>query len=729
MKTNFNIDGMHCASCAIRIEAVFKKTEGVQNANVNYALAEATVEFDPTKVDEHTLHQIVQKEGYRVRQMEQHMEHTEHTEHAEGHAHGSQRETLTRAIVASAVAIPVLVIAMARLKFGPEIFGELFSDWIEAVGGTIVVLGPGMVFHKAAFQQLLRKTASMDSLISLGTLAALIMSWWAFAVAQPKYFETAAVITAFILIGRYLEARSKGQASAAIQKLLELGAKFAHLQKSNGTTEDVAIESLKKGDIVLVKPGEKIPIDGIIKDGASSVDESMLTGESLPVSKKIGDLVYGATLNQQGALVVVVEKESGNTVLSQIVRLVKEAQQKKAPIQKLVDKVSAVFVQAVIVIAILTFVIWFIITRDPATSLIAAVAVLVIACPCALGLATPTAILVGTGRGAQMGILIKSGEALERGRTLNVVMFDKTGTLTIGKPVVTDLVSVEDKNQQEVLRLAASVESLSEHPLAHAVVMKANDEKINLDSAKDFRSITGKGIEAEVGGVKVRIGQSRWMDELQITLPQILQDTIAKLSEEGKTVVIVARDSKAIGAIGIADELKPMAKETIADLKQKGIGVVMITGDQIRTAEAIAKRLGIEDVRAQVFPDQKLEIVKVAQSKGQKVAFVGDGINDAPAITQADLGIAVGSGTDIAIEAGQIVLVGGGPEKVIQAIGLSRRTNRTIMQNLFWAFIYNTIGIPLAAIGLLNPIIASAAMAFSSISVVLNSLRLKRVKL
>lgn len=732
-KSTFNIDGMHCASCAIRIEAAFKKTKGVQNANVNYALAEATIEFDPELVQEHDLHQIVQKEGYRVRQMEQHMKHAEHATqgagHGENHTHGSEREVLTRAIVASMVTLPVLIIATVGLKFGFEIFGEQLSNWIEAIGGTFVVLGPGMVFHKSAWQQLLRKTASMDSLISLGTLAALLLSWWAFAVNQPKYFETAAVITAFILIGRYLEARSKGQASAAIQKLLELGAKFAHFQQNDGSIKDVPIESLKKGDVVLVKPGEKIPIDGIIKDGTSSVDESMLTGESLPVSKKINDLVYGATLNQQGALVVVVEKESGDTVLSQIVRLVKEAQQKKAPIQKLVDRVSSVFVQAVIVISILTFIIWFFVTSDLAISLIAAVAVLVIACPCALGLATPTAILVGTGRGAGIGILIKSGEALERGRTLNVVMFDKTGTLTIGKPVVTNIEPIEGVNSQEILRLAASVESLSEHPLAHAVVMKANDEKIIYETVKNFRSITGKGIEANVGEKLVRVGQSRWMDELRINLPQVLQDAISKLSEEGKTVVVVARDLQAIGAIGIADELKPMAKETIIDLKQKGIGVVMITGDQTKTAEAIAKRLGIEDVRAQVFPDQKLEIVKEAQSKGQKVAFVGDGINDAPAITQADLGIAVGSGTDIAIEAGQIVLVGGGPEKVIQAIELSRRTNRTIKQNLFWAFIYNTIGIPLAAIGLLNPIIASAAMAFSSISVVLNSLRLKRAKL
>ncbi|MBI4714304.1 copper-translocating P-type ATPase [Candidatus Uhrbacteria bacterium] len=725
MQSTFNIDGMHCASCAIRIEAAFKKTEGVQNANVNYALAEATVEFDPEKVQEHALHQIVQKEGYRVRQMEQHME---HEGHGEQHAHGSEKEVLTRAIVASVVALPVLIIAMARLKFGPEIFSEQISDWIEAIGGTFVVLGPGIVFHKAAFKQMLRKTASMDSLISLGTLSALALSWWAFFADQPKYFETAAIITAFILIGRYLEARSKGQASAAIQKLLELGAKFAHLQQNDGTTKDVPIESLKKGDIVLVKPGEKIPIDGTIKDGVSSVDESMLTGESLPISKKVGDLVYGATLNQQGALTIEVEKESSDTVLAQIVRLVKEAQQKKAPIQKLVDRVSAVFVQAVIGIAILTFVIWFFVTGDPATSLIAAVAVLVIACPCALGLATPTAILVGTGRGAQMGILIKSGEALERGRTLNVVMFDKTGTLTIGKPIVTDLVAIEGQNEQEVLQIAASVESFSEHPLAHAVVMKANDEKINLETAKDFRSVTGKGIEAEVGGKMVRVGQSRWMEELGVVMAPILHQTIIKLSEEGKTVVIVARDTQAIGAIGIADALKPNAKETIERLKQKGIGVVMITGDQTKTAEAIAKQIGIEDVRAQVFPDKKLEIVKEAQSKGQKVAFVGDGINDAPALTQADLGIAVGSGTDIAIEAGQIVLVGGGPEKVIQAIEISRRTNRTIKQNLFWAFIYNVIGIPLAALGLLNPVIASAAMAFSSISVVLNSLRLKRMK-
>lgn len=733
-KINFKIEGMHCASCAIKIEAQLKKVSGVTEANVNYTLAEASVHFDPAQTSEHALHDVVIQQGYKVPSMEMPMQ-QEHSGHAEPEhngnhmAHGDEQGALRRAVISLVIAIPVLIIAMARLRFGPVVFGEMLSDWIEAVGGSFVVLGPGMVFHKTTWQQIKHWNVGMDTLITMGTLAALAFSWWAFAVDEPRYFETAGVITAFILLGRYLEARSKGQASTAIQKLLELGAKMAHRLKADGTSEDVPVEQLKKGDIVLVKPGEKIPLDGTVKEGESSVDESMLTGESLPIGKVVGDSVFGATMNQQGALTVVITIESEGSVLAQIIELVKEAQRKKAPIQKLADKISGVFVPVVIGVAVVTFLAWFVLSKDVSQALIAAVAVLVIACPCALGLATPTAILVGTGRGARMGILIKSGEALERGRNLDIIMFDKTGTLTQGKPVVTDVVPASAVDARALMELSAGAESLSEHPLARAVVERAKGEDITPQKATNFLSHTGKGIEARVEGAVVRVGQDRWMQELGIGVPDALKTAFVELSGQGKTVVFVAKEHVLLGLLAIADQSKPHAKETVARLRETGMRVIMITGDQERTARAIAHELGIDDVRAQVFPDQKLEIVKEAQQAGKRVAFVGDGINDAPALTQADLGIAVGTGTDIAIEAGQIVLVGGGPEKVVQAIQLSRRTYRGIKQNLFWAFIYNVVGIPLAAFGLLNPIIASAAMAFSSISVVLNSLRLKRVKL
>lgn len=722
---------MHCASCAIKIEGQLKKVPGVQEANVNYALAEATIDFDGDKTSVQALHDVVIKEGYKVVEPPQVNQDGHPGNHEPGgkhahHAGGTKSEVAVRATVALVIAVPVLVIAMAKLKFGPILFGELFSDWIESIGSTIVVLGPGMVFHKAAWRSLLRMSANMDTLISLGTLVALVFSWWAFSAGKPRYFETAAIITGFILLGRYLEARSKGQASAAIQKLLELGAKMAHQLLPDGSVQDVSIDQLKKGDLVIVKPGEKIPLDGIVKKGDSSVDESMLTGESMPIEKRDGDQVFGATLNQQGALTVEISTESEGSVLSQIIRLVKEAQQKKAPIQKLADRISGIFVPVVIGVAIVTFLVWFGLSKDVAQSLISAVAVLVIACPCALGLATPTAILVGTGRGARMGILIKNGEALERGRNLNVIMFDKTGTLTQGKPVVTDVIA---SGASDFLAIAGAAESLSEHPLAQAVLRKAKEVGGAFPQASGFQSHTGKGIAALVNGKTVRIGQERWMESLGIQLSSDTQKSLVELSGQGKTVVVVAQEQTVLGLLAIADQAKPDAKQTVAQLRARGLDVVMITGDQERTARAIAAELGIEEVRAQVFPDQKLEIVKEAQQSGKRVAFVGDGINDAPALTQADLGIAVGTGTDIAIEAGQIVLVGGGPEKVIQAIQLSRRTYANIKQNLFWAFIYNIVGIPLAAIGLLNPIIAAAAMAFSSISVVLNSLRLRHVKL
>ncbi|MCR4314686.1 MAG: heavy metal translocating P-type ATPase [Candidatus Uhrbacteria bacterium] len=720
--TQFKITGMHCASCAVTIESELGKRPGVQSANVNYALSSAAVEHDDS-VSEHDLHTLVQGLGYGVQAPG--MDMGEHAHHGSGGGAGR------RAVISMSLAVPTVIIAMLGLW-----------PWVQAILGTIVVLGPGMEFHKATWNQLKRGHANMDTLITMGTLVALAFSWWQLTLGGDLYFEIAALITGFILLGRYFEARAKGKASEAISRLLELGAKMAHkvsndftgasapfdstplkgLGKAVVNTTDVPVESLKLGDIVLVKPGEKIPLDGAIIKGESSLDESMLTGESMPVGKKEGDTVFGATVNQQGALTVKVTALSGNTVLAQIVKLVENAQQQKAPIQKLVDKISGVFVPIVILIAAVTFVVWYLITGEVTTSFIPAVAVLVIACPCALGLATPTAILVGTGRGAKEGILIKSGEALERNRHIDVVLFDKTGTLTEGRPSVTDTTL-----STESLVLVASLEASSEHPLAQAVIRYAKDKGITLKPADQVKSITGKGIEGVVDGKRIIVGSPNHMNVNRSADRFVSQ--IETWQTQGKTVVVASADDQLLGVLAIADAAKPTAKAAVAELKRMGREVVMVTGDNRRTAEAIARELGIDQIEAEVLPGTKLEVVKAWQGKGKRVAYVGDGINDAPALTQADLGIAVGSGTDVAIEAGQIVLVGGGPEKVVSGLKLAAATYRGIKQNLFWAFFYNIAAIPLAAFGLLNPLIASAAMAFSSVSVVLNSLRIKRAKI
>ncbi len=675
---------MHCASCAVTIERALQKTPGVTGANVNFALQKAAVEFNEQEVDAMALHQVVEKEGYQV------IEHEEHSEHE----HGDEHAALRRAQIALGLAVPTLVIAMGGLE------ADAFR-LIQGVLSTMVVLGPGMEFHKMAWTILKRGRANMDTLISMGTQAALIFSWWQFFVGGALYFETAAIITGFILLGRYLEARSKGKASEAIQKLLELGAKTAHRFRTDGTLEEVGIEELRVGDRVLVKPGEKVPLDAIVREGTSSIDESMLTGESLPVSKKPGDTIFGATINQQGALTIEIQKRPEDTVLAQIVRLVEEAQQKKAPIQKLADRISGIFVPVVIGIALITFAVWFLLSRELTTSLIAAVSVLVIACPCALGLATPTAIMVSTGRGAKQGILIKSGEALERARGLDLVLFDKTGTLTEGKPRVTDVEFFT--KDSEVLAIAAGLESRSEHPLGKAIVDYALLKGATPSEVQEAVAATGKGIRGRVSGKEVLIGNVRYLKENDVAVGS---EVVARFQEEAKTVVAMALDHTLAAIFAIADAPKSTARQAVTNLKARGLQVGMITGDHRLTAEAIAKELGIETIEAEVLPDQKLGIVKKWQAEGKRVAFVGDGINDAPALTQADLGIAMGTGTDVAIESGQVVIVGGDPQKVVEAIQLSQRTDRVIKQNLFWAFVYNVVGIPLAAFGVLSPMIA-----------------------
>lgn len=717
--TTFNIVGMHCASCVVRNERALKKIKGVKDASVNYGTHSATVQYDEALASEKMLHDAVVKNGYKVLAESSMYEHREQTQHELSLAK-------QKAFWALILAAPALLLAMLMIDLPFSFAGHNASVWIQAVLSSVVILFFGWEFHIGMLKQLRLKSSNMDTLISIGTLAALVYSFWAMATSNPDlYFETGAIIAALILLGRYFEAKTRGQASEAIEKLLQLGTKTARLIE-NGQEREAPIESVKVGDILLVKPGEKIPIDGKITKGMTSIDESMLTGESMPVAKQVNDEVFGATINLNGAVYIQATKVGPDTVLAQIVKMVTEAQIKKAPIQKLADTISGIFVPIVLAIATITAIAWYLITGDISQSIIPAVAVLVIACPCALGLATPTAIMVGTGLGAKRGILIKNGEALERGKKIDVVVFDKTGTLTEGKPKVTDIVPlISDFSIEKILTYAGSLENLSEHPLAQAVVNATKDKNLVLKEVLGFENVAGKGVKGKIGDETMLIGNPRLMKEMGIALDKY-RDQIEKLENQAKTVVIFAVNEQPVGIIGIADTLKEDAQEAVAKLKTLNIETVMITGDNRRTAEAIAKQLNIEKVFAEILPQDKAEKVKLLQKEGLKVAFVGDGINDAPALVQADLGVAIGTGTDIAIEAGNIVLVKGHPLKVVEALTLAKITFRTIKQNMFWAFFYNIAALPLAAFGLLNPIIAAGAMAFSSVSVVGNSLRIKR---
>jgi heavy metal translocating P-type ATPase len=716
--TTFGIGGMHCASCVARNERTLAKLPGVVAATVNLATSKARVEYDKAAISEDAIRAAVAKSGYTVLTDEQQGSHA-------AHAAAELAATRRQAFIAITLAAPVTVLAMFEVELPWEFAGHNASLWVQTFLGSIVILVLGWQFHIGMVKQARHFAANMDTLISVGTLAALIYSLWALWQGEHHfYFETGAVITALILLGRYFEGRSRGQASAAIEKLLGLAAKSAHVLRDAIET-DIPVEQVRPGDMLIVRPGEKIPVDGVLTDGGSTVDESMLTGESMPAEKKKGDSLFGATINLTGAFRMEAKQVGADTALAQIVRMVAAAQDNKAPVQKLADRISSVFVPVVLGVAALTALIWFVVTGDVAQSFVPAVAVLVIACPCALGLATPTAIMVGTGLGARRGILIKNGEALERGRSINVVMFDKTGTLTEGKPNVQEVVAAPGQTGDEVLRLAASIEELSEHPLAQAVVRAAREKGLSFDAASGFESLSGRGAKASVSGEALTVGSPRLMREQGIKLDALIAD-LDRLEAAGNTVIALARDSNAAGLIAIADTIKPDAKDAVARLHQKGLRTVMMTGDNRRAAQTIAQRLGIDDVRAEVLPQQKADEVRQVQKEQGRVAFVGDGINDAPALAQADLGIAIGTGTDIAIEAGQVVLVKGSPAKVIEALELSNVTFQTIRQNLFWAFFYNVAALPLAAIGLLNPMIAAGAMAFSSVTVVGNSLRIRR---
>lgn len=718
--TTFGIGGMHCASCVARNERALNKLPGVRKVTVNLATHNARVEYDESSISEKTIRDAVIGGGYQILANDRPDERKIRT--------ASELATARlRAYGAIALTIPVAVLAMGGVELPWSYGGHNASVWVQALVSFIVIIGFGWQFHIGAVRQALNAAANMDTLISLGTLAALFYSVSAMTQGLDHfYFETGAVITALILLGRYFEASSRGKASAAIERLMELGSKRAFVIRA-GVESEVAVEDVVINDLLQVRPGEKIPVDGVVIDGASSVDESMLTGESMPLAKSAGDRVFGATVNLAGAFKMRATKIGQDTVLAQIARMVAAAQDNKAPIQNLVDRVAGIFVPVVLAIAAMTATGWYIATNDIYASILPAVAVLVIACPCSLGLATPTAIMVGTGVGARRGILIKDGESLERGRRIDVVLFDKTGTLTEGKPRVRNIKAFANATDNDVLRLAAAVENLSEHPLAKAIIAAAQGRQLPLAHVEGFVSVSGKGASGILPVGKITVGSPQWVQSNGVAL-ESSRDQIADWQSNGNTVVAVVRDSELIGLIAISDRLKADAGKAIEALQALGIETVMLTGDNERAARAIAREIGIENIRAEILPGDKAREVERYQQSGKRVAFVGDGINDAPALAAADLGIAMGTGTDIAIESGHIVIVQGSPLKVLEALSLSKRTFRTIQQNLFWAFFYNIAAVPLAAFGMLNPMIAAAAMGISSVSVVANSLRLRHAR-
>ncbi len=713
-EARFDVSGMTCTTCALRIERVLSKQAGVAEASVNFAGAEARVVFDKDQVNPETLEQAVRKIGYEISEITPELDQDRQpvaSRYAE-----EARAQRRNVIGAAFLTIPVAVLAMA----GVDATWSRLLQWVLA---TPVLFVFGWQFHRNAVLRARSFDASMDTLVSLGTVAAYLFSLWSMLRGDHLYFETAAIITTFILLGRYFEAVAKGRASSAIARLLELGAKEARVLRQGRETM-IPIDQVTRGDLLVVKPGEKIPVDGEVTEGQSSVDESMLTGESVPVDHGPGDKVFGATINQQGRLVVRATRVGEETALAQIVRMVEEAQASKAPVQRLADRVSRVFVPIVILTSLGTFAVWMLNGSELAPAFTAAVAVMIIACPCALGLATPIGIMVGSGRGAEIGVFFKQAETFERSRKVEVVVFDKTGTLTEGMMSLTDVVTDED--QSRFLYLIASVEAASSHPIGKAVALGAEEQDIELGAVADFENHAGLGVSGTVDNTRVVVGTVRLVTEAGLHIsPRYLRE-MERLEGEAKTTFLAGWNGEARGVISVADALKPTAAAAVSELKKIGVKVAMLTGDNRRTAEAIAAQVGIDQVLAEVMPDHKVEEIRRLQDQGLEVAFVGDGVNDAPALTQADLGVAIGTGTDVAIEAGDVVLISGDPALVVRAMNLARRTFRTIVENLFWAFFYNVAAIPLAALGLLNPMIAAGAMAFSSVSVVTNSLRLRR---
>ncbi|WP_423230250.1 heavy metal translocating P-type ATPase [Caloranaerobacter ferrireducens] len=714
---NLKVEGMTCAACSARVEKVLNKIDGVKNANVNLTMEKATIEIYEGAIENAELIKAIEKAGYKAFEEDE-------KDEEDSKKRVKEINHLKRLFTASVIlSIPLLSTMFFHMA---GIHTILDNGYVQLALATPVQFIIGYRFYKGAYHSLKGGGANMDVLVALGTSSAYFYSLYnLIAGVREYYFEASAVIITLILLGKMLESIAKGRTSEAIKKLMNLQAKTAKVIR-DGKELDIPIEEVVVGDTVIVRPGEKIPVDGIVIEGSSSVDESMLTGESIPVDKKEGDEVIGATINKHGTFKFKATKVGKDTVLSQIIKLVEEAQGSKAPVQRLADKVAGIFVPTVVGIAILTFIAWYFADGDFANALINAVAVLVIACPCALGLATPTAIMVGTGKGAENGILIKGGEYLEKTHQINTLIFDKTGTITKGEPEVTDIISFTN-SKENILKFAAIAEKASEHPLGQAIVKKGEESGIKLIDPEKFNAIPGHGIFAVVEGKEIYLGNRKLMKDKNIDIEDI-EDEIIKLENQGKTAMLLSVNGRIEGIIAVADTVKEHSKEAIKELKSMGIEVYMITGDNERTAKAIAKEVGIENVIAEVLPEHKAEKVEKLKAQGKKVGMVGDGINDAPALVAADIGFAIGTGTDVAIEAADITLMKGDLRDIVLAIRLSRKTMRTIKQNLFWAFFYNTAGIPLASLGFLNPMIAGAAMAFSSVSVVSNSLRLKRFK-
>ncbi len=748
---SFHISGMHCASCASNVQRKLSKSEGVVSAQVNYANEQATIEVDESKFDAGQAASAVKSLGYTA-----HIGMHDHSDLSEKEREQELKQIRTQLVVSGILTVLLLIGAM--VPFAPAILKNAF---VMLVLATPVQFWVGKRYYQSAWSALINKTTNMDTLIALGTSVAYFYSFvvvflmmvfgteflMKFGIAEHMYFETSATIITLILLGKFLEIRAKGQTSQALKKLIGLQAKTAHLVENFGKSSekviDIEIEKVQVGDVLQVKPGEKVPVDGVIISGESSLDESMVTGESLPVAKKSGDTVIGATINNAGSFSMKTVKVGSETMLANIIELVKQAQGSRPPIQKLVDQVSSIFVPVVIVLAVLTFIVWFLVGPEPVLirSLISMISVLIIACPCALGLATPTSLMVGVGKGAERGILIKNAESLEVANKVTTVLFDKTGTITKGKPEVQEVgfvgeVSVAE--QEKLSSVVTEVEKLSHHPLASAVVSYYQNKGITKSKIEisKFLDVSGKGVQAQADDTELLIGTQTFLADKKIKISEKILQKVGELQNLGQTVSYVVYDKKLVAYIAIADSIKEGAKEVIAQLNAMNIKSVMVTGDNQKTAESIARQAGIEAVFAQILPEDKEKKVAELREKGEVVAFVGDGINDAPALAAADVGIAMGGGTDVAIESAGITLLRSDVALVPQAVKLSKLTMRNIQENLVWAFGYNVVLIPVA-MGILypiwgiqmNPILASAAMALSSVSVVTNALRIKRMKL
>ncbi|CAG9613639.1 Copper-exporting P-type ATPase [Bacillus rhizoplanae] len=731
-KVEFDITGMTCAACANKIEKRLNKLDGVEKATVNFALESVLVEYNSNQVSIPDMKEAIKKLGYALEQKQEKM--GEQVDHRQKEIEKQQGKLIFSLILS----VPLLWAMVSHFEFTrfiwlPDMF---MNPWVQLALATPVQFIVGKQFYVGAFKALRNKSANMDVLVALGTSAAYFyslylsfMSIGSNAHMVDLYYETSAVLITLIILGKLFEAKAKGRSSEAIKKLMGLQAKNATVVR-NDQEMVIPIEEVLAGDIVYVKPGEKVPVDGEIVEGRSALDESMLTGESIPVDKAVGDTVIGSTINKNGFLKIKATKVGKDTALAQIIKVVEEAQGSKAPIQRLADVISGIFVPIVVGIAIVTFLVWYFAVSpgEFAVALEKFIAVLVIACPCALGLATPTSIMAGSGRAAEFGILFKGGEHLETTHRLDTIILDKTGTVTNGKPTLTDVILAEGIDKTEFLQLVGAAEKNSEHPLAEAIVEGIKEKGIVLGSSDTFEAIPGFGIQSTVNGKELLIGTRRLMAKNNIDVQNELSK-MENLEKQGKTAMLVAIDHQYAGIVAVADTVKDTSKEAISRLQKMGLDVVMITGDNTQTAKAIADQVGIKHVIAEVLPEGKAEEVKKLQQSGKKVAMVGDGINDAPALATADIGMAIGTGTDVAMEAADITLIRGDLNSIADAIYMSKMTIRNIKQNLFWALAYNCIGVPIAAAGFLAPWLAGAAMAFSSVSVVLNALRLQRIKL